>query len=138
MPTAGPCARQTGRTRRTPSTPSRSPKLAREYSPASPELQGDLAALADVECAQHPAHAQPHRARQREIAQQFVAELLVAADPEVLVVAQASVITGEPLGELCGDALLRAVAGPRPPFGGVVVEVLVDARRDALGVAGVL
>src|SRR5262249_11099444 len=32
MPTAGPCARQTDRTRRTPSTPSPSPKLARAYS----------------------------------------------------------------------------------------------------------
>src|SRR3954453_19525798 len=32
MPTAGPCARQTGRTPPTPSTPSPSPKLARAYS----------------------------------------------------------------------------------------------------------
>ena len=58
--------------------------------------------------------------------------------PEVLVVAQAGVVAGEAFGELGGDALLCAVAGPRPPFGGVVVEVLVDACRDALGVAGVL
>src|SRR4051812_18517996 len=32
MPTAGRCARQTGRIRRTPSTPSPSPKRARAYS----------------------------------------------------------------------------------------------------------
>ena len=58
--------------------------------------------------------------------------------PEVLVVAQAGVIGGEALGELRGDALLLAVARPGPPLRGVVVEVFVDARRDAVGVAGVL
>ena len=62
----------------------------------------------------------------------------LAARPEVLVVPQAGVVAGEAFRELGGDPLLRAVPGPRPPFGRVVVEVLVDAGRDALRVAGVL
>ena len=77
------------------------------------ELQRDLAGLADVERAQHPAHAQPHRARQRQVGQQFVAELLAAARPEVLVVAQAGVVAGEAFGELRGDALLRRCSPAR-------------------------
>ena len=58
--------------------------------------------------------------------------------PEVLVVTQAGVVGGESVGELRGDALLLAVPRPGPPLRGVVVEVLVDAGGDALGVAGVL
>ena len=82
-----------------------------------------------------PSHMAQDR---REVGEQFWVELLVAALPEVLVVTQSGVVGREARREFGGDALLRAVAGPGLPLGGVVVEVLVHAGRDAVGVAGVL
>ena len=65
----------------------------------------ELAGLADVQRAQHPAHADPQRARQREVGDDFVGQQFVAALPEGLVLAQAGVIGGEALAELGGEPL---------------------------------
>ena len=58
----------------------------------------------DVQGAQHASHAHPQRARQREVGEQLLGEVFVAAGPEVLVVAQRGVIGGEPVGESRGDS----------------------------------
>src|SRR5271166_3340892 len=104
---------------------------------SDPTRQRQLAALADIQRPQHPAHADPQRARQRQVGEQLVGEVFAAAVPEVFVVAQLGVLGGESVGELGGQPLLVAVTGPGAPLARMVVQLLVDTGGGSVGVPGV-
>src|ERR1700758_1041452 len=58
---------------------------------SDPTRQRQLAGLADIQRPQHPAHADPQRARQRQVGEQLVGKVFATAGPEVFVVAQLGV-----------------------------------------------
>src|SRR5579875_3419487 len=104
---------------------------------SGPAGQGECAALRDIQGPQHPSHAQPQRTRQRQVGEQLLGELLAAAGPEVLVVAQHRVFGGESVRELGGQPLLHGLTRPGAPLQGMLVQLFVDAGRGPVGVPSV-